>query len=71
MRLVANVCQSYINARVAATAFARRVQVWSRRIARLKKRSVIGLLSALFFSELSDPFVLTELLDSNKAGRRC
>jgi hypothetical protein len=46
------------------------VQAWSRTIARLKKRSVITSPSALFFSELPDLFVLTELLDPNKAGRR-
>jgi hypothetical protein len=50
--LVANVCltayQSYINARVAAIAFARRAQLWSRTIAQLEKRSVISLLSVLF-----------------------
>jgi len=33
---VPNSISSYINARVAAIAFARRVQVWPRTIARLK-----------------------------------
>jgi len=57
---------------MAATVFARRVQVWSRTICTAKKRTVIGSPSAflrLGNSELPDLFVLTELLDPNKAGR--
>jgi hypothetical protein len=40
-----NTIQTYINARVAAIAFARRAQVWPRTLAQLEKRSVISLLS--------------------------